>query len=57
MDLWRPRAVELARLIRSDSRVESIEPRGWRYLRLGHGEISIKGAAVLGIIGLVGQSL
>jgi hypothetical protein len=26
----------------SDSRVESIEPRGWRYLRLGHGEISIR---------------
>jgi hypothetical protein len=26
----------------SESRVESIEPRGWRYLRMGHGEISIR---------------
>jgi hypothetical protein len=28
----------------SESRVESIEPRGWRYLRVGHGEISIRAA-------------
>jgi hypothetical protein len=28
----------------SESRVENIEPRGWRYLRLGHGEISIRAA-------------